>query len=184
VRKSRDGRNRDEEEILSLRVIWKALRILAHFSSFLPLTGGILCANVMALHFLERRIGWFDAVYATLITFFTVGYGDMVPTRVITKLSSLLVAGWGMLFMGIFTSAVLFAIKIEGQRVLERKPGLWERWRSLFEDDFPRIPESPPRGGGAPTPRERPADVAPAGDKGACASKAPSRKDVLDDRDD
>jgi hypothetical protein len=146
---------RDEERVLTLGVLWKAFRIMGHFFLFLPVTAGILCVNAVLLRFLERQIGWFDAVYATFITFFTVGYGDLVPSRVITKLSCLLVAGWGMLFMGIFTSAVLLAAKIEGQKAMEREPKLRKRWREVFEGDVPRIPGPPPRDGDALVSSER-----------------------------
>ncbi len=56
-----------------------------------------------------RIEGWsrFDALYWSFITATTVGYGDIPPTRKITKILAIWIAFTGLLFTGLFVAAML-----------------------------------------------------------------------------
>ena len=47
--------------------------------------------------------GWLRSFYLSAITFFTIGYGDIVPTNPITKIWISIEALIGLLFLGIFS---------------------------------------------------------------------------------
>jgi hypothetical protein len=52
---------------------------------------------------------WGDALYFVVITFFTVGYGDLYPVCEITKILTILIVLTGFSFTAIFVSAALSA---------------------------------------------------------------------------
>lgn len=52
---------------------------------------------------------WMDALYFVVITFFTVGYGDLYPTHILSKILSMVIIITGFAFSTICVSAVLSA---------------------------------------------------------------------------
>ena len=55
-------------------------------------------------------IGYRDALYFTMITGLTVGYGDIVPTTVVARIVSVLVGLVGLVFFGIVVAAATRAL--------------------------------------------------------------------------
>lgn len=72
----------------------------------LPLLLFFILFIVVIGQFVGRLEGWrrFDALYWTFITAFTVGYGDIKPSRRVGRLLSLFVALFGIMFTGIIVS--------------------------------------------------------------------------------
>jgi voltage-gated potassium channel len=58
---------------------------------------------------LRESWGRFDAVYWAFITATTVGYGDIRPTRPLSKILSILIALIGMTFTGILVALAIYA---------------------------------------------------------------------------
>lgn len=52
---------------------------------------------------------WGDALYFVVISFFTVGYGDLYPVRESTKILSMVIILSGFIFTAVFVSAALSA---------------------------------------------------------------------------
>ncbi len=54
-------------------------------------------------------VSWGDSLYFVVITFFTVGYGDLYPTCELSKILSMVIIITGFVFTAIFISAALSA---------------------------------------------------------------------------
>jgi len=52
-----------------------------------------------------NKLSFFDSLYFSSITFFTVGYGDVTLTNIAGKIISMITGGTGVLFMGMFVSS-------------------------------------------------------------------------------
>jgi voltage-gated potassium channel len=73
---------------------------------------GLLGAGGLGFHFLEGW-GWVDSFYTTVVTLFTVGYGDFVPESTAGKLFAM-----GLILIGLsvmsYTAVELTAFVVEG----------------------------------------------------------------------
>lgn len=58
-----------------------------------------------------NKLSFFDSIYFSSITFFTVGYGDITLTNVAGRLLSIVTGGSGVLFMGMFVSSFYSSIQ-------------------------------------------------------------------------
>jgi len=67
---------------------------------------------------IAEGMNYWEALYLTLITGLTVGYGDVVPTTVLGRIVSVLVALIGLVFFGIVVAVANRAIvkTLEEQR--------------------------------------------------------------------
>ena len=53
-----------------------------------------------------------DAAYFTFVTGLTIGYGDLVPKRLITRLIALIIGFIGILLTGLFAALGVRALQI------------------------------------------------------------------------
>lgn len=107
----------------------------------LGLTAPILSSLAAAIVVIGQVVGWleswkkFDALYWSFITATTVGYGDIRPTRRISKALAVIVAFTGLVFTGIIVAQAIFsathafnkhvdlkALKIGVERIGEAPP--------------------------------------------------------------
>lgn len=89
--------------LLALTPIWGVLAIII---SILGIFTGIL-----------EGIGWRDGLYFGWITGTTVGYGDIVPTRPLTKFLSIVIGVIGIINTGIIVTIAVTA----GKNVIEHE---------------------------------------------------------------
>ncbi len=75
--------------------------LLAFFSVLLVVLGLVV----------GKEEGWsrFNAMYWTFITAFTVGYGDMKPTKRLSKLLALVITLLGFMFTGVIVAVTVAA---------------------------------------------------------------------------
>lgn len=68
-----------------------------------PLILSMLVLIIVLALIVHRREGWtaFDAIYWALITALTVGYGDIRPSRHVSKVLSIIIAMIGLVLAGI-----------------------------------------------------------------------------------
>ena len=59
--------------------------------------------------------GWLDAIYFSVVTWTTLGYGDFRPTDD-TKIWVMVEALMGYVFMGLFLAKILFLAKFHSER--------------------------------------------------------------------
>ncbi len=79
--------------------------------SFSPLILTLAVVVVVFSLVVRRLEGWdvFDALYWSMITATTVGYGDIRPTKRWSKLLSVMIAFIGLVFTGIVVSLAVHA---------------------------------------------------------------------------
>ncbi len=86
------------------------------FRLLLGLTGAVVAAGTVFFHF-QEGLRWLDAVYFTVITLTTVGYGDIAPQTDAGKLFTIayLVVGLGIIaaFIGVVSE---IAVSTGGSR--------------------------------------------------------------------
>jgi voltage-gated potassium channel len=68
--------------------------------------GAIVLTSMTFFHFVEGW-GWFDALYYTIVTMATVGYGDFVPVTVLGKVGAIFLIIFGFGMFGVFISLLL-----------------------------------------------------------------------------
>jgi len=92
-----------------------SLAFLGYFFHGLYLVGPLILFLLLIILMLGQFVGrienWsrFDAVYWTLITAMTVGYGDFRPQQRLTKSLSLVIAFTGLILTGITVAIALDA---------------------------------------------------------------------------
>lgn len=89
-------------------------RFLWGLYSTSPLLVLLFLHIVLIGHVVGRYEAWskFDAFYWSLITAFTVGYGDFHPRKRLSKMLSILIALVGIVFTGIIVAVALHAAQV------------------------------------------------------------------------
>src|SRR6202521_2084142 len=84
-----------------LRVVW-------------PMLSGVLFAMVGPGRLIGHIEGWRidDALYFTFVTGLTIGYGDLTPRHVVSRLLAVVIG-----FAGILLTGLVVALRAEGLRV-------------------------------------------------------------------
>jgi len=87
-----------------------------HFFSILMMVRHVLIALLVLIAMgaglisIAEEMNYWEALYLTLITGLTVGYGDVAPTTVLGRIVSVLVALIGLVFFGIVVAVANRAI--------------------------------------------------------------------------
>ena len=76
-----------------------------------PLLIALLLIIVVIGHFIGKLEGWtkLDALYCSLITATTVGYGDLRPSKKSAKFFAVIIAFVGLVFTGILVAVAIHA---------------------------------------------------------------------------
>jgi hypothetical protein len=97
-----------------LRAFWQELRIIW------PILSGLLVVQLG----LGALIGYLEewplgnAAYFTFVTGLTIGYGDLVPSRVSTRLMAVIIG-----FIGILLTGLVAAVGVQALRVARSDDG-------------------------------------------------------------
>lgn len=79
------------------------------FFYLLIICGGAFVFHIEGLTNSNNSFG--DCIYTAFVTSFTVGYGDMTPIGTIGKVTSVVLAVVGMMFIGIIIGASVKALE-------------------------------------------------------------------------
>ncbi len=98
-----------------LAALWWELRVIW------PILSGLIIAQLalgMLVGYLE---GWpmIDATYFTFVTGLTIGYGDLVPLRFVTRLIALVIGFSGILLTGLVAAVGVRALQKATEREAE-----------------------------------------------------------------
>jgi Ion channel len=97
-----------------LRAFWQELRIIWPILSVLLVVQLGLGALI---GYLEKwPLG--NAAYFTFVTGLTIGYGDLVPSRVITRLMAIIIG-----FIGVLLTGLVAAVGVQALRVARSDDG-------------------------------------------------------------
>ncbi len=85
--------------------------LLLGLYAFAPLILTLTMVVIVLGQVVRRLEGWdvYDALYWSMITATTVGYGDIRPTKRWSKLLSVMIAFIGLIFTGIVVSLAVYA---------------------------------------------------------------------------
>lgn len=117
-------------------------KILYGFLSFLLVTA-------YALYIVEHNAGnpsinnLFDALYFSVVTVSTVGFGDIVVTTVIGRILSMMLMGYGVLVIGlvtgVFASVYDELSRIKNKETLDTFIDQLENLPSLSEEELEKL---------------------------------------------
>jgi hypothetical protein len=111
-----ENRNYRQKRRRFLAQLWYELRVIW------PIVSGLIGVQLMLgalVSFLER---WpiVDAVYFTFVTGLTIGYGDLVPSRFLSRVIAMLIGLTGILFAGLVA-----AVGVRALQAATAEPGEW-----------------------------------------------------------
>ena len=93
-----------------------SLDFLQLFIYALYLASPLLLCLLLIIILLGQIVGmienwiWFNALYWSFITSTTVGYGDITPTRKISKILAVFIAFLGLIFTGIVVALAYYSV--------------------------------------------------------------------------
>ena len=97
-----------------IRAFWEEIRVIW------PILSGLLVIQLglgVLIGYLEEwPLG--NAAYFTFVTGLTIGYGDLVPSRFITRLMAVLIG-----FMGILLTGLVAAVGVQALRAARSDAG-------------------------------------------------------------
>ena len=109
---------------------------LLHFGWSLYLVGPLLIFFALLILFLGQVVGrlekWapFDALYGTLITATTVGYGDIRPLRKWSRMLAILIALNGLILTGIIIAIAINTVTYTIEHLID--PAVIQRMHEQF----------------------------------------------------
>jgi hypothetical protein len=95
-----------------LRAFWKGLRIVW------PILSVLILAQLALGMLIGLTEGWrpSDAAYFTFVTGLTVGYGDLVPTHIVTRVMAIMIGFSGILLTGLIAAVGVRALQEAANR--------------------------------------------------------------------
>ncbi len=103
-----DSREKGKRRTLLGRLLFLDLILDRRARPILIYVAAFILLSATLFHWLEGW-GWLDSIYFVIITFTTIGYGDLAPTSPITKLLTI--------FVGLNGIAILLLLFEEIRRV-------------------------------------------------------------------
>jgi len=105
-------------QLTFIRVTLAFIVIIGHLKAIL--LGMVVMAFGAAFGFAHfEKLPIADALYFTMITGLTVGYGDITPQTAVGRIIAIMVALMGVIFSGLIVAAALRAV---GQSLTKPKP--------------------------------------------------------------
>jgi len=95
-----------------LRIVWPILSGLVGVQLVLGTLVGLL-----------ERWPWGDAAYFTFVTGLTIGYGDVVPTRLLARMIALVIGFIGILLTGLIAALGVRALQETRDHLQDHLPG-------------------------------------------------------------
>lgn len=80
-------------------------------------TLSVLATGSIFYHYFQK-LNWLDAIYFSVITLTTVGYGDIVPTTPITKIFTIF---YVLIGVGIIATSLNIIVRIAAERRMPRR---------------------------------------------------------------
>jgi voltage-gated potassium channel len=99
------------------RILWHLRSIFAVMLTlflFLGVAMYYLGGPVQAATRMQASFG--EVIYFCSVTALTIGYGDIVPTTVLGRITAVLLGLLGVLMTGLVTAAAVYAIQVAAQR--------------------------------------------------------------------
>jgi voltage-gated potassium channel len=106
------------------------MRFIAYFARYILLLLGFVWIMLAALFAWAEDQTLGNAIYFTVITGLTVGYGDITPVTPIGKAASAAIAVVGVITAGIYVAIATRAVamSLRGQRLTrDSRPGQYDR---------------------------------------------------------
>lgn len=94
-----------------------ALKNALKFKWVLAVALGVIATGTVFYHYF-MPLSWLDALYFSVITITTVGYGDIHPTNDITKIFTIF---YVLIGVGIIAASLNILVKIAAQKRLEKR---------------------------------------------------------------
>jgi voltage-gated potassium channel len=94
-----------------------AVETALHFKWVVVAALSVILTGTVFYHFF-MPLKWIDAIYFSVITITTVGYGDIHPTNDITKIFTIF---YVLIGVGIIAASLNILVKVAAQRRLEKR---------------------------------------------------------------
>jgi len=90
-----------------LFALWQELRVIW------PILSGLVCVQLVLGMLVGYFEGWriSDATYFTFVTGLTIGYGDLVPARLLTRVIAVVIGFSGILLTGLVAAVAVRALQ-------------------------------------------------------------------------
>jgi len=95
----------------------EAIKTAMRFKWVLAAALSVIATGTVFYHFF-MPLRWIDALYFSVITITTVGYGDIHPTNDITKIFTIF---YVLIGVGIIAASLNILVRIAAQRRLEKR---------------------------------------------------------------
>ena len=118
-----------------------------------PILSGVLFAMVGPGLLIGHIEGWriVDALYFTFVTGLTIGYGDLTPRHVLSRLLAVVIGFAGIMLTGLVAAVSVQALQVSARASLQTErghpPSSLSSWRPCFSRGKRERNHGPERGG-------------------------------------